>query len=112
MKQEYQNQYVVTGLSPIVRDQLHERVAYANGDLMVVEEELTAQIEEIDRGMKYHNETVKRRRLVDRAFFMAQLRYLKKYAQSLRAAQRSKSTIFKRIISFFHSGKTIPYNVP
>ena len=112
MKPEYNNQQVITDVSPVVRDQLHERILYAEGDLDTVEEEIKAQIEEIDRGMKYHNETVQRRRLADRAFFVAQLRYLKKHMQSLQMVRQPKSAIFKRIISFLRSRKTMPYNVP
>ncbi|MEM8529226.1 MAG: hypothetical protein AAGF95_00175 [Chloroflexota bacterium] len=112
MKPEYNDQQVISDVSPVVRNQLHERIVYAEGDLDTVEEEIRAQIEEIDYGMKYHNETVQRRRRSDRAFFVAQLRYLRKHTQSLRAIRQPKSTVFKRIISFLRSRKMIPYNVP
>lgn len=112
MKPECDDQQVITDVNPVVRNQLHERIAYAEGDIDTVEEEIRAQIEEIDCGMKYHGETVQRRRLADRAFFVAQLRYLKKHTQSLRAVRQPKSTVFKRILSFLRSRKMIPYNVP
>jgi hypothetical protein len=63
-------------LSPLAQQRLRARITDAGGDIAAIRNEITAQIDELDRGMADASEASQRRLQADRAFFVAQLTYL------------------------------------
>jgi hypothetical protein len=99
---ETRHEYLKTfdRLSRAAQQRLWARIADANGDIGVVVHEIRLQIEQLDRGMSGRPEHVRRRRLADRAHFVAQLAYLElcEHAQAA-AEQRRERGLLRQLRS-------------
>jgi hypothetical protein len=63
-------------LSLLAQQRLRARITDASGDIAAIRNEISAQIDELDRDMADASEANQRQLQADRAFFVAQLTYL------------------------------------
>ena len=93
-------------LSRAAQQRLWVRIKDANGNIGVVAHEIRLQIEQVDRGMAGRPDHVRRRRLADRAHFVAQLAYLElcEHAQ-VADEQRRERSLLRQLRSSFRRAR-------